>query len=463
MQSIVFLVIPRIPRCPWREHSYFLLPHIANVNIEVIPDGKSPVDFVSFSETASKVNEETKPLTGAFQVRFQKEGRGKIILTATNPNDNDKQFARHSISVISQEAEVQIKLKDLKSDGNFSRIDTDAEGNSSLVISDGERVDFKIDSNVELKDLKVEYVPNDLSDAEGVKFKDKIFNFEISHPVDYMEQLYIVNNKYHLYYKDDEGINHLLYDLERVNFKTNKNTFDSPQNAKLGTWIQSVNGVGTYTLPNAWMPEGPVTPQPYTPYYKLTFKDGFNVYIDEAAPYGTVDDPMDNPMDAPRFTDDRWGGSVYIYPKLKDRQKHYPTEILEKIFCEKGAVLEKPLYFTQRAFKNSMFFIEAINVQLYERFGATFYFGKKYYLLTNINKSLLSFPKTEFIPLEKSDKKIGVVSEKKLLGFIRMSFTRFGVKDSLSTPVYLEFRNGCFKNDYVESVTVDFESEKLMF
>lgn len=380
--------------------NYTVTPEFADVRAELNPDRGTPRNFARIN--VERGEEKDGARRGKIFVILEKEGSGTLNIIATNPDDNDKEFRRTTCHIRSQEAEVQIKLKDLKSNGNFSRIDTDAEGNSSLVISDGERVDFKIDSNVELKDLKVEYVPNELSNTEGVRFSDEIYNFQIKHPNDYREDLYVIHNRYNLYYNGHRVLNKNL-----VAFRGSDANFSCY-------------------------------------YYDFDFVDkNFKLPINKTAPLGTCTYPdriiarVHAPTAYPIYS----VGTVNLAsPRI--------WEYAEKLVSEKEEPLQKPICFSINAYKNSMYYIAPIKYTWHNFQGETTYKNTQNTNFTfwAAGYANYSLKERNLIPLNKFNDSCSQAERKDLIGVLKIIYSRNGA-NCTTVPIFFEKRVGCYKTD----------------
>ena len=344
-------------------------PKNADIDIELVPDTDSPTSFVNFSLDRDACEIKLDPI---------KEGHGKLIIKARNQDDGNKIFGRAECQIILQERDVQIKIKDLVSDGNFSRIDTDADGNTSLVISDGEKVRFKWYSNVELNDAKVDFVLGDIGKQENITFIEGVSEYTLKHPTDYKEPLYIMRHRYALHLNDNGD--HVV-----------KNTM----------YTKNLGDFGGY-------------------YYDFECFDKHKIKLDSPNVYGSFDKTMRDKMGSQYG--ERWDPSVW------------PQSYISKLSVVKGEAFNKPIVYTLDAYMASNFYIQEISVRTHGQFSWSWpgdvNFSYNYFIYDAIT------PETFILPMEKYEGLTATATEAVLAGYVQISYTRIGQKSSFKIPVY---------------------------
>ena len=378
---------------------YTMNPKNADIDIELVPDTDSPTSFVNFSLDRDACEIKLDPI---------KEGHGKLIIKARNQDDGNKIFGRAECQIILQERDVQIKLKDLVSDGNFSRIDTDADGNTSLVISDGEKVRFKWHSNVELNDAKVDFVLEDIGKQENITFIEGVSEYTLKHPTDYKEPLYIMRHRYALHLNDNGD--HVV-----------KNTM----------YTKNLGDFGGH-------------------YYDFECFDKHKIKLDVPNVYGTWNKAVDTWAAYHRYGI-RWAPSIW------------PQSYISKLSVVKGEAFNKPIVYTLDAYMASNFYIQKISVRAHGEHHELGYVGAKV-ISTDYNYDVYDAitPETFILPMEKYEGLTATATEAVLAGYVQISYTRIGQKSSFKIPVYFEKRVGCFMNSNASDTgEFDFELTKI--
>ena len=375
---------------------YTMNPKNADIDIELVPDTDSPTSFVNFSLDRDACEIKLDPI---------KEGHGKLIIKARNQDDGNKIFGRAECQIIVQERDVQIKLKDLVSDGNFSHIDTDADGNTSLVISDGEKVRFKWYSNVELNDAKVDFVLEDTGKQENITFIEGVSEYTLKHPTDYKEPLYIMRHRYALHLNDNGD--HVV-----------KNTM----------YTKNLGFFGGY-------------------YYDFECFDKHKIKLDVPDVYGSYNNNI------PEHQYNWWGE--------RSSPSVWPQSYIPKLSVVKGEAFNKPIVYTLDAYMASNFYIQKISVRTH---GVYYWWRTKSYYDSDYSYEAFDAitPETFILPMEKYEGLTATATEAVLAGYVQISYTRIGQKSSFKIPVYFEKRVGCFMNSNApDTGEFDFELTKI--
>lgn len=422
---------------------YTVSPEFADVKVELKPEQGGA--FARLSVDKGGVDPDNPNLRrGKIYVKIEKEGKGTINITAINPSDGDKVFGRQSCELNCFESEVQIKLKDFKSDGNFSRIETDADGNPVLIISDGERVTFDFASNIEnLQFSDVKFIPNQSpddeykKDCEGFKFNWTGFGVVAQHPEDYIEQLYVMENEWAIHYKDLDNPDktHIIKDVVKQNYK--------------GSGYIDINKYEDTKGTDGWAKQlGTLGKLPYYREYRTHYWGG-NYYGFRTFSNKEININVDNPWGYTNVCQDyTFGGDdIKFYYNNPPRYQNYYTKALEAI---KGKKLGTPIYYTLDAYKASNFYIEPVNVTTTSFFSANYGTIKGiWYKLFSYN--YLKIAERFLFEPEKADIKLSFAKGGKkdswTFGQIRAEYTRFGSRNTKIIPVYFEKRVGCSKTD----------------
>lgn len=439
--------------------NYSVTPNDAEITANLIGSSEKIIDVVKIDTVKKKII--LKPLN--------KEGTCQLEVNAVNKKDHNKNIAllarNNIINIRLRAKEITFTPQILNSNGNYSRIDP---VDNTLIISDGEKVRFKVNPNVYLGNIKVEFEKYDSKTQELIEIgydQNQSVN-TITHTYDYFENFYVLKNKYHTYYRDSNNRfgkgkdkNFEVTKLEKINHATGAyyniymNDLDSP-NQKFNIVVDKDYPFGSRPFDDSGIN---INREFY--FLKRQAYNNFESHQEGDGDHGVRLLPgYDTPI-----------SKTFGSSSGKPIDNAYEVT---KLWCEKGETLAEPIYFTMGALKNSVFYTCEIKQTFRTVIGKRLtarptnitkrddrYNGKikGWYYVCDVSTDVSNIyspehvgydehfliPKTDFEEVRFD----GKPTEKELIGYLKITYLRDGKgQDPVRLPVYIEIRYNCKKD-----------------
>lgn len=168
--------------------NYTVNPSDANIRVELKTDNNS---FVSWTCDSEKKQIILNPIS---------EGKGELEITAINDRDNNKIIGVRKVALNLFYKKVNFSTTITEKDGNFSGYEV---SKNQLILGDGEKIGFKLKPNkekVNIEPVRVELDKNLIN--AGVEITEIGGVYYLSHPKDYVEEVYKLHSKLKTFYKD---------------------------------------------------------------------------------------------------------------------------------------------------------------------------------------------------------------------------------------------------------------------